>query len=83
MALLRYLQVLPHGQLPDPKGPLSSSLPLPVIEEANAAVTSARRQDEATEVKRGPYMKPSRELTVAVNTALLLHTSLAHLDRAA
>ncbi len=39
MALLRYLQVLPHGQLPDPMGALLSSLPSSAIAEANAAVT--------------------------------------------
>ena len=39
MALLRYLQVLPHGQLPNPMGALSSSLPSSAIAEANAAVT--------------------------------------------
>ena len=38
MALLRYLQVLPRGQLPDPMGALPFSLPLSVIAEANAAV---------------------------------------------
>ena len=39
MALLHYLQVLPRGQLPDPMGALSSSLPLSAIAEVNAAVT--------------------------------------------
>ena len=39
MALLRYLQVLPRGQLPDPMGALSSSLPSSAIAEANEAVT--------------------------------------------
>ena len=39
MALLRYLQVLPRGQLPDPMGALTSSLPSLAIAEANAAVT--------------------------------------------
>ena len=39
MALLRYLQVLPRGQLPDPMGALSSSLPSSAIAEANTAVT--------------------------------------------
>ena len=38
MALLRYLQVLPRcGQLPDPTGPLLSSLPSSAIDEANAS----------------------------------------------
>ncbi len=37
MALRRYLQVQPRGQLPDPKGALSSSLPLSANVEANAA----------------------------------------------
>ena len=44
MALLRYLQVLPLGQIPDPMGALSSSLPSSAIAEANAAVTNARYQ---------------------------------------
>ena len=62
MALLRYLQVLPRRQLPDPKGALSFSLPSSAIVEANEAVTNARHQEEATKVKRGPYMKLSNEL---------------------
>ena len=62
MALLRYLQVLPRRQLPDPMGALSFSLPSSAIAEANAAVTNARHQEEATKAKRGPYMKLSNEL---------------------
>ena len=58
MALLRYLQVLPHGQLPDPMGALSSSLPSSANVEANAA---AGHQEEATKAKR-PYMKLSNKL---------------------
>ena len=66
MALLRYFQALPRcGQLPDPTGPLSSSLPSSAIEEANAAVTSAR-QEEATKAKRGPYLKLSNELKAKI-----------------
>ena len=38
MALLCYLQVLPRGQLPDPVGVLSSSVPSSAIAEANVAV---------------------------------------------
>ena len=45
MALLRYLQVLPRGQVHDPMGALSSSLPSSAIAEANAAVTDARHQE--------------------------------------
>ena len=59
MALLSYLQFLPRGQLPGPMGALSSSLPSSAIAEANAAVTNARHQEEATKAKRGPYMKLS------------------------
>ena len=56
MALLRYLQFLPRcGQLPDPTGTLSSSLPSSAIDEANA---SARQ--EATKTKRGPYHSHER-----------------------
>ena len=62
MALLRYLQVLPRRQLPDPMGALSFSLPSSAIAEANAAVTHARHQEEPTKAKRGPYMKLSNEL---------------------
>ena len=62
MALLCYLQVLPRRQLPDPMGVLSFSLPSSAIAEANAAVTHARHQEEATKAKRGPYMKLSNEL---------------------
>ena len=59
MALLRYLQVLPRRQLPDPMGALSFSLPSSAIVEANAAITNARHQEKATKAKRGPYMKLS------------------------
>ncbi len=52
MALLRYL---PHGQLPDSMGALSSSLLSSAIAEANVAVTNARHKEEATKAKRGPY----------------------------
>ena len=62
MTLPRYLQVLPRGQIPDPVGALSSSLPSSAIAEANVAVTNARHQEEATKAKRGPYMKLSNEL---------------------
>ncbi len=62
MALLRYLQVLPRGQIPDPVGALSSSLPSSAIKEANVAVTNARHQEGATKAKRGPCMKLSNEL---------------------
>ena len=62
MALLRYLQVLPRRQLPDPMGALSFSLPSSAIAEANAAVTNARHQEKATKAKRGPYMKLSNEV---------------------
>ena len=65
MALLRYLQVLPRcGQLPDPTGPLSSSLPSSAINEANASA----RQEEATKTREG--------LIVTTNATLFLHTSL-------
>ena len=47
MALLRYLQVLPRcGQLPDPTGPLSSSLPSSAIDEANASAHQYGCQEE-------------------------------------
>ena len=52
MALLCYLQVLPRGQLPDSMGALSPSLPSSAIAEANAAVTNARHQEEATNLQR-------------------------------
>ena len=44
------------GQLPDPTGPLSSSLPSSAIDEANASA----RQEEATKTKRGPYRSHER-----------------------
>ena len=43
-------------------GTLSFSLPSAAIAEANAAVTNARHQEEATKAKRGPYMELSNEL---------------------
>ena len=71
MALLHYLQVLPHcGQLPDPTGPLSSLLPLSAIDEANA---SARQYGCQEELRR----QLQREgLIVATNATLFLHISL-------
>ena len=79
MARLCYLQVLPRGQLPDPMGALSSSLPSSAIAEANAAVTNARHQEEATKAKRGPYMRLSNELKsqslVRTETAAARHFS--------
>ena len=51
MALLRYLQVLPRGQIPDPMGALSSSLPSSAIAEANVAVTNYARHQEETDYK--------------------------------
>ena len=62
MALLHYLQVLPRGQLPNPMGALSFSLPSSAIAEANAAVTNVRHKEKATKAKRGPYMELSNEL---------------------
>ena len=57
MTLLRYLQVLPRcGRLPDPTGPLLSSLPSLAIDEANASA----RQEEVTKTKRGPYRSHER-----------------------
>ena len=67
MALLRYLQVLPRcGQLPDPTGPLSSSLPSSAIDEAKRLVLVKKR------------LRRQREgLIVATNATLFLHTSLS------
>ena len=53
MVLLRYLQVLPRGQLPDPMGALSFSSPSSAIAEANAAITNARHQEKATRRREG------------------------------
>ena len=59
MALLRYITVLPqrNTELPNPAGPLSSSLPSTAIEQENCshvAITCVR-QDEAekTNAKSG------------------------------
>ena len=41
---------------------LSSLLPSSAIAEANAAVTNAQHQEEATKAKRGHYMNLSNEL---------------------
>ena len=64
MALLRYLQVLPHGLIPDPVGALSSSLPSSAIAEANVHVVvyqcSAPRRDYKGEERA--LMKLSNEL---------------------
>ena len=44
MALLRYMTFLPrrNAEMPDPAGPLSSSVPSTEIEQANAAVARVR-----------------------------------------
>ena len=69
MALLRYLQVLPRcGQLPDPTGSLSSSLPSSAIDEANASARQYGCQEELRRQREG--------LIVATNATLFLHTSL-------
>ena len=69
MALLRYMTVLPrrNAELPDPAGPLSSSVPSMAIEQANAAVARVR-QDEAgkTIAKRGPYIKLNDEMRAKI-----------------
>ena len=66
MALLRYMTVLPwrNAELPDPAGPLSSSLPSMAIEQANVASTYVRQDKaEKTNGKRGPYIMLSDEFT--------------------
>ena len=69
MALLRYMTVLPrrNAELPDPAGPLSSSVPSMAIEQANAAVARVR-QDEAgkTNAKGGPYIKLNDEMRAKI-----------------
>ena len=65
MALLHYMMDLPlrNAELPDPTGPLSSSLPSTAIEEANMAITHVRQDEEQkTNAKRGPYIKLSDEM---------------------
>ena len=59
MSLLRYLK--PSGGLPDPKGPLSSSLPASAIVSANKEVSK-----ELESKKRGKYNKytPSQRFEI-------------------
>ena len=61
MVLLRYMTILPqrNAELPDPAGPISSSLLSMAIEQANVAITLVR-QDEC---KKGPYVMLSDEFT--------------------
>ena len=70
MALVRHMTVLPlrNAELPNPAGPLSSSVPSMAVEQANAAVARAR-QDEAgkTNAKRGPYIKLNDEMRAKIS----------------
>ena len=68
MALLRYMTVLPrrNAELPDPAGPLSSSVPSTAIEQANAAV-------EFFTYGSVPHIDV---YVVAMNATLSLHTGL-------
>ena len=66
MALLHYMTVLPqrNAELPDPAGPLLSSLPSMAIEQANVAITHAQQYKiEKMNAKRGPYIMLSDEFT--------------------
>ena len=64
MSLHRYFNTQDH-QLPNPSGPLSSSVSSAAIEEANAAVaavnTSRSSSATCTKEKQGPYQKLSHE----------------------
>lgn len=60
MSLLRYLK--PMNGVPDPKGPLSSSIPSYVIAEANTRVQEA----EKSRKKRGPYRSYSPTLRLEI-----------------
>ena len=85
MALLHYMTVLQrrNAELPDPAGPLSSSVPSTAIEQANAAVARVR-QDEAgktnakSAVEFFAYGSVSHidVYVVATNATLSLHTGL-------
>lgn len=55
MALLRYLKRV--DGLPDPKGPLTSSISAQAIAEANKEVQKAMGQNSVTGKKRGSYKK--------------------------
>ena len=70
MALLRYMTVLPrrNAEPPDPAGPLLSSLPLTVIEQANMAIARVLQNEvEKTNAKRGSYIMLSDEFTKGWN----------------
>ena len=56
-----------NAALPDPAGPLLSSLQLTAIEQANMAITRVC-QDEAEmmNAKRGPYLKLSDKMTAKI-----------------
>ena len=63
MALLRYLQL--RDSLPDPRGPLSSTIPAQAIAEAN------REVQEATSIgskrtERGPYKQYSASVRAKI-----------------
>ena len=67
MALLHYMMGLlrRNAELPDPDGPLSSSLPLTATEQANVAIKRVRQNKaEKTNAKKGPYIKLDDEFTI-------------------
>ena len=67
MPLYRYFKTQGR-ELPNPSGPLSSSVSSAAIEEANAAVSAT-----CTKEKRGPYQK-QHSLSIDMFTALILDT---------
>ena len=73
MALLRYSQVLPRGQLPDAMGALLSSLPPSAIAPGSerSRNTNARHREEATKAKRGPELSNELKSKSLVRTEIL------------
>ena len=52
--------------LPNPTGPLSSTIPSPAIEEANAAVRATAEEQGVNKRKRGPYLTLSDNIRAQI-----------------
>ena len=63
MALLRYLQF--RDSLPDPRGPLSSTIPAQAIAEANHEVQEATSIG-SKKTERGPYKQYSTSVRAEI-----------------
>ena len=67
MAMLHYFSSSPRGiNLPNPTGPLSSTILSLAIEEANAAVRATAEEQGINKRKSGPYLKLSGDIRAQI-----------------